>query len=103
MEVPDEQDQEPVQMESPRFMAVVWGAGQGGDGPTTIVQLDGQGVAGVAVRLTLCFKGFLVSENPLFWVVSNSTNIHPEGGSPCSCCYVVQLKGSQIGVLLLVV
>jgi hypothetical protein len=24
-------------------MAVVWGAGQDGDGPTTIVQLDGQG------------------------------------------------------------
>lgn len=43
MEVPDEQDQEPVQMEAPRFMAVVWGSGQGGDGPTTIVQLDGQG------------------------------------------------------------
>lgn len=44
LEVPDDQtEQEPVQMEAPRFMAVVWGAGQDGDGPTTIVQLDGQG------------------------------------------------------------
>jgi hypothetical protein len=43
MEVPDEQDQEPVQMEAPRFMAVVWGPGQAGEGPTTIVQLDGNG------------------------------------------------------------
>ena len=43
MEVPDEQDQEPVQMEAPRFMAVEWGSAQAGDGPTTIVQLDGQG------------------------------------------------------------
>ncbi|WIA22113.1 hypothetical protein OEZ85_004454 [Tetradesmus obliquus] len=44
LEVPDDQtEQEPVQMETPRFMAVVWGAGQDGDGPTTLVQLDGQG------------------------------------------------------------
>jgi hypothetical protein len=51
LEVPDDQtEQEPVQMEAPRFMAVVWGAGQDGDGPTTIVQLDGQG------RLTVIFE-----------------------------------------------
>ena len=30
-------------LETPRFMAVVWGAGGQGDGPTTIVQLDGNG------------------------------------------------------------
>lgn len=34
---------EPVVLETPRFMAVVWGAGGHGDGPTTIVQLDGNG------------------------------------------------------------
>jgi hypothetical protein len=51
LEVPDDQtEQEPVQMEAPRFMAVVWGAGQDGDGPTTIVQLDGQG--------RHCFRAF---------------------------------------------
>jgi hypothetical protein len=37
-------------MEAPRFMAVVWGAGQDGDGPTTIVQLDGQGGLTVVLK-----------------------------------------------------
>lgn len=42
-EVPDESEQDPILMEAPRFMAVVWGANMNGDGPTTLVQLDGQG------------------------------------------------------------
>jgi hypothetical protein len=60
LEVPDDQtEQEPVQMEAPRFMAVVWGAGQDGDGPTTIVQLDGQGRLAV-ILLFYNSVGFLV-------------------------------------------
>lgn len=45
LEVIDEADAmaEPLALETPRFMAVVWGAGAQGDGPTTIVQLDGNG------------------------------------------------------------
>lgn len=42
-ESPDERPRDPVVLETPRFMAVVWGAGGHGDGPTTIVQLDGHG------------------------------------------------------------
>lgn len=34
---------EPVVLETPRFMTVVWGAGGQSDEPTTIVQLDGHG------------------------------------------------------------
>jgi hypothetical protein len=45
MEATDEAEgnSDPVTLETPRFMAVVWGAGGHGDGPTTIVQLDGHG------------------------------------------------------------
>jgi len=42
-ETDNQNNTEPVVLETPRFMAVVWGAGGHGDGPTTIVQLDGNG------------------------------------------------------------
>lgn len=49
-EAQDENDtSDPAVLENPRFMAVVWGAGAQGDGPTTIVQLDGNGECVVCV------------------------------------------------------
>jgi hypothetical protein len=44
MEVQEEHDAEPSAIEAPRLMATVWGSGMpDGEGPTMIVQLDGQG------------------------------------------------------------
>jgi hypothetical protein len=59
MEATDEAEgnSDPVTLETPRFMAVVWGAGGQGDGPTTIVQLDGHG-EGMGISLL----GMLISD-----------------------------------------
>jgi hypothetical protein len=42
---------DPVTLETTRFMAVVWGAEGQGDGPTSIVQLDGYGERVGALRV----------------------------------------------------
>jgi hypothetical protein len=55
----EEDSQEPVVIETPRFMAVVWGAGGQFDGPTTIVQLDGHGARVAGVGSWLAWEGFV--------------------------------------------
>lgn len=95
----EEDNQEPVVIETPRFMAVVWGAGGQGDGPTTIVQLDGHG-AGARVGMGLLHArlglyilfGVLALRMLLsFWSITRQTVGHMTAPTPDACCLLLRV------------